>query len=181
MEVPLYDSCPADAILSWWGGVSVAAERCQFLGFGPYTASTNPIDADGSSDESGDGANRYLDDYAYGRLEAARYLARLPKYSGGKTEGILRAGSKEMPLHSGWDGPASQLPKGTRGFDIVTRTHVEGHAAAVMRMEGLQEATLYINNPPCPSCTKLLPRMLPKGAELTIYGPHDYMGVFRGI
>src|SRR5436309_15225186 len=34
---------------------------------------------------------------------------------------------------SGYEGPAASMPQGTRGFDIITRSHAEGHAAALMR------------------------------------------------
>lgn len=118
--------------------------------------------------------------FSLGRLAPRAALSRLPAYSGGKTQGILQAGSKEIDLVSGWSGSASQLPRGSAGFDIVTKSHVEGHAPALMRMEGLEQATLYINRVPCASCARLLPRMLPEGAELTIYGPNNYLRVFRG-
>jgi RHS repeat-associated protein len=95
-----------------------------------------------------------------------------PFASGGKTLGIMRTAAGDVPLQSGWAGPASAVPRGTSGFDIVTRTHVEGHAAAIMRQQGVSEATLYINNPTiCPSCTNLLPRMLPSDAQLTVITP----------
>ena len=95
-----------------------------------------------------------------------------PFKKGGKTAGVLRTGAGDQPLESGWSGPAQSVPKGTSGFDIVTRTHVEGHAAASMRASGASEATLYINNPEiCSSCGKLLPKMLPPGARLTVVTP----------
>jgi len=52
-------------------------------------------------------------------------------------------------------------------------THVEGRGAAVMKQRGMSEATLCVNNPNsvCPSCTNLLPRMLPLGAKLTVISP----------
>jgi len=63
----------------------------------------------------------------------------------------------------------------------VTRTHVEGHAAALMHQRGLREATVYINNPEiCPSCQKLLPRMLPPGSRLTVVLPDGTRVPFRG-
>lgn len=57
------------------------------------------------------------------------------------------------------------------------RFHVEGHSAALMRFLGLKRATLYINRFPCryqvgpgrcEGCDVLLPKMLPKGAQLTV-------------
>jgi hypothetical protein len=97
----------------------------------------------------------------------------LPRFlAGGKTLGVLRTKAGDIPLQSGWTGPAASVPRGTAGFDIVTRTHVEGHAVALMRQTSVGEATLYINNPAiCPSCSILLPRMLPPGSRLTVVTP----------
>lgn len=104
---------------------------------------------------------------------AARNAPLLPPFTqGGKTTGVLRTASGDTPLQSGWTGPASGVPRGTSGFDIVTRTHVEGHAVAAMRQGGITEATLYINCPNiCASCVNLLPRMLPTGSRLTVVTP----------
>jgi len=66
---------------------------------------------------------------------------------GGKTTGLLQTTKGNMLLTSGWDGPAASVPKGTSGFDIVTRTHVEGHAAAAMQQLEVDSAALFINNP----------------------------------
>jgi hypothetical protein len=69
----------------------------------------------------------------------------------------------------------------TDGFDGVTRLHVEGHAAALMREQGITEGTLYINNPEiCVSCMKLLPEMLPPGAKLRVVLPDGTVKEFRG-
>jgi hypothetical protein len=117
------------------------------------------------------------------RLAPTRVAPKLPPFvKGGKTSGVLRTPSGDVPLRSGWEGPASSVPKGTSGFDIVTRTHVEGHAAAYMRQHGLTEATVYINNPAiCPSCTKLLERMLPKGSTLNVVLPDGTVVPFTGM
>ena len=48
------------------------------------------------------------------------------------------------------------------------KSHVEAHAAAVMRQQGLKDATFYINRIPCSGvrgCDAMLPRMLPEGAQ----------------
>lgn len=88
----------------------------------------------------------------------------------GKTTGALRTPTEDVTFTSGWDGPSSLMPSGSSGFDIVSKTHVEGHAAAYMRQCGLNEATLFINNPVvCSSCVKNLPKMLPSGATLQIF------------
>lgn len=64
------------------------------------------------------------------------------------------------------------MPAGSPGFDGYTLSHVEGHAAALMRQLGIQEAWLRINNPEvCDSCQALLKKMLPPGAVLHIILP----------
>lgn len=113
---------------------------------------------------------------------AARAAPVLPQFTkGDKTLGVLRTAEGDLPLKSGWTGPAASVPRGTSGFDIVTRTHVEGHAAAAMRQGSISEATVYINNPViCSSCSNLLPRMLPPGAKLTVVTPNGAV-TFVGI
>lgn len=98
-----------------------------------------------------------------------------------KTSGILISGGQKILLESGLEGPAAQMPRGTRGFDIVTRTHVEGHAAALMHQNEWVSGTLFINNQPCSSCVNLLPRMLPPSSALRIIGPNGYVMIFKGI
>jgi SCP1.201-like deaminase len=107
------------------------------------------------------------------KAKATKALANeVPAYAGKKTAGTLvRPGGSEEVLESGWHPPASAMPKGTPGMNIVTKSHVEAHAAAIMRNEGLVEATLWINRAPCggvAGCAALLPRMVPTGATLTI-------------
>lgn len=102
-------------------------------------------------------------------------LARLPAYEeGGPTSGILVHDGAWTSLTSGYNGPAASIPRGTPGFNLITRAHVEGQAAAIMRNQGLEEATLYINNSPCggvQGCEYLLPRMLPEGSQLRVVSP----------
>jgi hypothetical protein len=45
----------------------------------------------------------------------------------------------------------------------ITKSHVEGHATAIMRLENINQATLYINKQPCPPCTQNLKYMVPQG------------------
>jgi hypothetical protein len=96
----------------------------------------------------------------------------LPAFSTG-TQGVLRIAAGDIPLQSAVAGPARYISGGPgSGFDILTRTHVEGHTAALMRQWGLSEATVYINNPViCENCMNNLPRMLPSGGRLTIVTP----------
>jgi hypothetical protein len=97
------------------------------------------------------------------------------------TRGTLVSNAGSVSLQSGVEGAARTMPKGAPGFDIVTRTHVEGHAAATMRTSGLNKATLYINNPKiCASCTRHLPKMLPSGSQLKIVLPDGSHVSFSG-
>ncbi|NJO84018.1 MAG: hypothetical protein HC828_15350 [Blastochloris sp.] len=99
---------------------------------------------------------------------------KLPTWQKGHpTRGVLDTGSEEIDLVSGSGGPANNMPLDTPGMrdDMVVRTHVEAHAAAIMRQRGLKEATLYINNTPCLGrlgCDNMLPHMLPEGATLHV-------------
>src|SRR4051812_36021729 len=111
----------------------------------------------------------------------------LPAFrEGGKTEGILRVGKEDVNLKSGYEGPAKDLPRPRPGMHNNIASHVEAHAAAIMRTQGLKKATLYINRIPCadgrpPGCHLMLPRMLPPGSQLTVHGPDGFKWVYRGL
>jgi SCP1.201-like deaminase len=107
----------------------------------------------------------------------------LPRYvQGGPTAGVLQTpGRADIQLVSGTGGPASRMPADAPGFNMVRRTHVEGHAAARMRELGINRATLYINNPEiCPGCMTYLSRMLPPGATLNVVLPNGTVVPFIG-
>jgi hypothetical protein len=109
----------------------------------------------------------------------------LPAFTG-KAEGVLRVGDEDIALKSGYKGPSAELPKPRPGMHGNILSHVEAHAAAVMRLQRVNKATLYINRIPCadakpPGCHLMLPRMLPEGAELTVHGPDGFKWVYRGI
>jgi RHS repeat-associated protein len=114
-----------------------------------------------------------------------RAAPTLPQYvTGGKTSGVLRFGGTDVPLMSGYKGPSASMPKGTPGMNNRIKSHVEAHAAAIMRQQGLTEATLYINRVPCPGktgCDAMLPRMLPERARLRIVGPDGFEKVYIGL
>ena len=96
----------------------------------------------------------------------------LHPYSGGKTEGIFESSEGDYYLRSGWSGPSQNMPRGSSGFDIVSKPRVAGHAAALMHKLALTEAKLYINNPViCSSCIGNLTKMLPPGAKLEVVTP----------
>ena len=110
---------------------------------------------------------------------------RLPAFAGKKTSGIFHLPGDDVlgdyPLSSGYDGPAREIPKDTfPGFNNNIRSHVEAHAAALMRLNDMgqgDEAALEINRVPCPGrngCAVNLPRMIPPGATLHVYGPDGY-------
>ncbi len=111
----------------------------------------------------------------------------LPRYSGGKTSGVLvRLDGRETRLQSGIEGPSRGVV-GVPGMHNRIKTHVEAHAAVLMRREVLPEATLYINRVPCPTndprspgCFENLPKMLPEGARLRVIGPEGFDRVFVG-
>ncbi|WP_437753911.1 DddA-like double-stranded DNA deaminase toxin [Sorangium sp. So ce1389] len=115
---------------------------------------------------------------------AATGAPSLPVYTGGETTGILRTATGDTPLISGYKGPSASMPRGTPGMNGRIKSHVEAHAAAVMREQGIKDATLYINQAPCSSatgCGAMLPRMLPEGARLRVLGPDRYDQVFIGL
>ncbi len=104
-----------------------------------------------------------------------------PYKEGGKTSGVFRSQNLTIELQSGYDGPAEAMPPESSGFDRYTLSHVEGHAAALMRQLGIGEATVYINNPEiCSSCEKLLPRMLPPASTLNVVLPNGTVRKFEG-
>jgi RHS repeat-associated protein len=77
-------------------------------------------------------------------------------------------------ISGGKGGPVQNMPPDTPGMvqQMQRRTDVEPQAAALMRQEDIDEATLYINNTPCEGplgCDENLPHMLPEGARLTVY------------
>ena len=154
--------------------VGMAGEA--LMGIGALANSTTVFTAGVSTVE----ASTIIGGLIYGTSAAAP--PELPVRTGqhDKTTGVLEAGGVRTPLVSGVNGPASQMPSGTRGFNIVTRTHVEGHASALMQQQGWTKGTLYINNPPCASCSSLLPRMLLTDTQLRVIGPNNYDRLFIG-
>lgn len=111
----------------------------------------------------------------------------LPPNDGGKTHGVLHTPTAEpLPIQSGKAGPSQGVRgQGLPGFNGNQLMHVEGHAAAHMRMNQIGRGVLDINKVPCAAgpgggCSGLLPRMLPAGAELTVRGPGGYMETFVG-
>jgi len=72
-----------------------------------------------------------------------------------------------------------------KGWPPYDRTsHTEIKVATHMRLNNFMHGTLYLNNEPCDlpgtNCRKLLPRFLPPGSQLVIYGPNGYEETFKG-
>jgi hypothetical protein len=103
---------------------------------------------------------------------------------------------------SGKEGPAERVGwQALRLPDhrVLAIKHVEAHAAAVMREQEMEEAVLYLSRRPCPydrlpdgtedydatagrfSCDRLLSRMLPPDAKLTVYAPGGWWKVYHGM
>ncbi len=111
----------------------------------------------------------------------------LAAYSGGKTSGVICWADRETFLLSGIEGP-SQGTTGIPGMHNRIKTHVEAHAAALMRRLRIPEATLFINRVPCPTkdprspgCYENLPKMLPEDSRLRVVGPDGFDEIFVGL
>jgi hypothetical protein len=110
---------------------------------------------------------------------------KVPPYEGGKTSGLLKIGDTEEPLVSGETGPGQWLMDNLTGGpgSGLTRawTHVEGHAAGYMRMHGVNQAELFINQVPCAAgaakCRYVLNKLLAPGAILDVHFPNASGGV----
>ena len=129
--------------------------------------------------KSGPGS-RFMNPVEGGRVPA--YTKKLG------TRGILHLpGQEPLALASGKQGPSMAVRnKGINGFTGNQLLHVEGHTSAQMRITGTMEADLEINRIPCidgkgGGCDGLLPKMLPEGAKLRIYGPGGYYNEYVGL
>lgn len=123
--------------------------------------------------------------------------------SGSKVGGVLvnRAGvalhAPDKPLVNGKRGGVVDNAASLRGDDPVVPwrhldsalTHVEGHAAALLRQpDAPTEAVLVLTRQPCADrpfgCHRILPSLLPEGTVLHVYVTHghtvDYFDSYRG-
>ncbi len=117
------------------------------------------------------------------RLAAGR--AQLPQ-RGDKAVGYATDSSGRLlhtgELWSGENGPGEGAPgirhdgpKPWHRMPVVYH-HVEGHTAALVRERARQgkepDAVLVISEPPCPGrygCDRILPEILPRGAQLRVF------------
>ena len=99
----------------------------------------------------------------------------------GEVGTLVSEGRQPMHIKSGFDcGPWGGTQRGgiPRGKGEVftsgaphegnIATHVEGHAAAIMRQQNINKATLYMGREQCDICSKHLSIVLPPGSELTV-------------
>jgi hypothetical protein len=115
-------------------------------------------------------------------------VKRLPtRGEGDPTTGIgLDRDGNEVTVTSGYDDVRQRARDlcNEKGWPDFRRTHhVEIKFAMMMRARGLKHATLYINRKPYDdmnwNCDKLLPRFLPPGSTLKIFGPDGYEKLFE--
>lgn len=108
----------------------------------------------------------------------------VPPYDGGKVRGVLRLDDAETSLVSGEDGPGrwlvNNLPGGPGSGLTRAWTHVEGHAAGIMREREVKRAELFINKAPCATgaakCRFVLNKLIPAGSVLDVRFPNEQGG-----
>ena len=113
----------------------------------------------------------------------ARFRAG-PGWPAAQTSGVLRTANGDTALISGYNGPSKAIPLGTPGMNGNIKSHVEAHAASIMRLQNAGEGTLFINRVPCSGprgCGAMSPRMLPEGSRLQVLGPGGYDKTFTGL
>lgn len=84
----------------------------------------------------------------------------------GDTEYFIRSGAGEPGIEA-WNDPNIKA-------GAVTPSHVEGHAAVILRRSEVSEATLFINHPegPCRYCQRVTANIVPAGSSLTVIWPN---------
>ncbi|MGW0434023.1 DddA-like double-stranded DNA deaminase toxin [Micromonospora sp. NPDC003197] len=107
--------------------------------------------------------------------EAARDLPR--RQAKDPTSGIALINGKQIPMRSGRAPNAAADLKPAYKLIATTTDHLEAKLAARMRHEQVTHAVVLVNNPPCDydpyGCDRILCRLLPVGAQLTVYVRDD--------
>ncbi|HEY9472905.1 MAG TPA: DddA-like double-stranded DNA deaminase toxin, partial [Mycobacteriales bacterium] len=124
---------------------------------------------------------------------ARRLLDELPARSPrDKTRGLwVDDHGTKHPLISGQHEPwyhhanthAVTIGLVPKGRFLSIASHVEVKFAMCMRARNITRATMVVNKIPCEreyGCHELLPRFLPEGAELTVYGPDGFRHTYHG-
>jgi hypothetical protein len=93
------------------------------------------------------------------------------------TSGVALIGGRRIPMRSGREPDAAADLKPAYKLIATTTDHLEAKLAARMRREQVTEAAVLANNPPCEyepyGCERILSRLLPVGARLTVYVRDD--------
>ncbi|MFG1955926.1 DddA-like double-stranded DNA deaminase toxin [Micromonospora sp. NPDC048830] len=107
--------------------------------------------------------------------DAARDLPR--RQAKDPTSGVALINGERIPMRSGRDPDAAADLKPAYKLIATTTDHLEAKLAARMRREQVMHAVVLTNNPPCDyepyGCEKILSRLLPAGAQLTVYVRDD--------
>jgi len=115
-------------------------------------------------------------------VKAARAQLPPPVVKGTRTKTHGQWSSADAPAdrNSIASGTRDDLYQATQQYlqengmgQTVIGSHVETKVAVHMRQEGIQDVTVVINHQPCEGplgCDTLLPRVLPEGSTLTVYG-----------
>jgi hypothetical protein len=107
--------------------------------------------------------------------EAARDLPR--RQAKDPTSGVALINGERITMRSGRDPTAAADLKPAYKLIATTTDHLEAKLAAQMRREQITHAVVLTNNPPCDydpyGCEKILPRLLPAAAQLTVYVRDD--------
>jgi hypothetical protein len=145
-------------------------------------------DAGTAPDVDDTGESENAEEFAGLSNERAReLLAVLPVFGGegAKTRGtFLGRGGREEPLASGKNDETAALAARLGLAKVASaNTHLEAHVARIMHRRRLRRAAVVVNREPCPGifgCDTLLARLLPAGAELTVYGPNGFKKTYTG-
>jgi hypothetical protein len=108
-----------------------------------------------------------------------------------KTRGLWRdPDGHEQPLLSGFDEYREMADRlavdkqlGDPPHALAISSHVEIKFALMMRERELTNETIVVNKRPCDGdlgCDQMLPRFLPAGGSLTVYGPDGFKRTYRG-
>ncbi|MCX4469413.1 hypothetical protein OOK41_03670 [Micromonospora sp. NBC_01655] len=93
------------------------------------------------------------------------------------TSGVALINGERVPMRSGRDPAAAADLKPAYKLIATTTDHLEAKLAARMRREQATYAVVLTNNAPCDyepyGCERILSRLLPSGAQLTVYVRDD--------
>ncbi len=95
----------------------------------------------------------------------------LPEFNGKTTEGVMVTPEGEQISFVSGNGNPPSYPQ----YKAQSASHVEGKAALYMRENGINEATIFHNNPngTCGFCDRQVSALLPEGAKLTVVPPNN--------